>query len=250
MTIIDVDGQSIYYERIGSGDPLLLMHGWIQVGRDLESLAAQLASRYQVIVVDMPGYGQSVPPLRSYPADFYQRDAAIMVKFLDKLGLTNVHIMGFSDGGEVALLLPILRPDLCRSVTAWGAIGAFDPDACERCRQNLPPTWITDKLRADHPGQDVDQWPYQWVEAFCALIAAGGDISLSRAALIRCPLLLLLGENDSLNPPPAGQRYLHAAGSTAKILKIFAGASHAIHEQQPELFLQTVFTFLNEARTD
>ncbi|CAG0967235.1 partial Haloalkane dehalogenase, partial [Anaerolineae bacterium] len=107
---------NIYYETLGKADrpPLLLMHGWMEVGRDLAAVGNALAGAgYRVILPDLPGYGRSVPPQRTYPPDFYQRDAAIMAGLLDQLGLTSAHVMGFSDGGEVALLIGVTRPDLC-----------------------------------------------------------------------------------------------------------------------------------------
>src|SRR6266849_6396880 len=93
MPSVYVQGQKIFYETFAEGQPVLLMHGWMRVGRDLLSIANNLADSYQVILPDLPGYGRSVPPYRTYPADFYQRDAGLMAGFLDKLSLSNVHIM-------------------------------------------------------------------------------------------------------------------------------------------------------------
>ncbi len=246
MPGIHVDGQKLFYETFGQGQPVLLMHGWMQVGRDLIAIANGLSDRFTVILPDLPGYGRSIPPYRAFPADFYQRDARLMTGFLDAIQLSTVHIMGFSDGGEVALLMATLRPDLCRSVMSWGAVGAFDTDLCESARRGLPPTWLNDSWRARHPGQNVDAWPQQWVDAFCAIIDAGGDVSLSRAGQIRCPLLLMLGENDKLNPTAAGQRFVQAAGlaDSAPQFEVFAGTGHSIHEEQPDRFLKTVRNFL------
>jgi valacyclovir hydrolase len=249
MPAAQANGQTIFYETLGQGAPLLLMHGWMQIGRDLIRLAEGLAIQYQVMLPDLPGYGRSVPPYRSFPADFYHRDAGLMSGFLDVLGLSNVHIVGFSDGGETALLMPILRPDVCRSVVAWGAVGAFDSALCDQVRAGLPPTWITDAHRAKHPGQAVDQWPYQWADAFCAIVAAGGDVSLSRAAQIQCPLFLLLGDQDRLNPVADGQRFVEAAArddGPVRLFEVFKRAGHALHDEQPERFLTCVRSFLHE----
>jgi valacyclovir hydrolase len=249
MPSVYVNGQKIFFEAFGDGQPVLLMHGWLQVGRDLLAIANNLADTYRVILPDMPGSGRSVPPYRTFPADFYHRDARLMVGFLDALNLSSVHIVGHSDGGEVALLTPILRPDLCRSVAVWGAVGAFDAELCDHVRREVLPMKINDSQRARHPGQNVDVWPAQWVEAFCAIVAAGGDVSLSRAHEIRCPLLLMLGDQDKLNPVAAGQRFIRAASNTAdngapKQLEVFVGAGHQIHNQQPDKFLKTVRLFL------
>src|SRR6267142_1696081 len=105
MPSVYVNGHKIFYEIYGEGQPILLMHGWLQVGRDLLAIANNLANSYRVVLPDMPGYGRSVPPYRTFPPDFYQRDAALMSGFLDALQLSKVHIVGHSDGGEGALLM-------------------------------------------------------------------------------------------------------------------------------------------------
>lgn len=248
MPTIQVNDQTMYYETLGSGSPVLLMHGWVQIGDELRPLANNIAAAgYQVILPDLPGYGRSVLPFRGFPPNFYHQDATVMGDFLQALGLSNIHIMGFSDGGETALLMPILHPDRCRTVIAWGAVGVFEPGYCAARRRGLPPTWITDKMRARHPGQDVDLWPYQWVEAVCAMEAAGGDISVKRAAEIKCPLLLILGDQDALNPVRLGQAYIEAASKRKGVvrkLEVFPGVGHEVHEQQPEPFLALVLDFL------
>ncbi len=269
MPAIQVSGQTIYYETVSESVPqvlqsVLLLHGWGQVVRDMRPLAEALAPcGYRFILIDRPGYGQSTPPFRTYPPDFYHRDARIIAAFLDALGLSDVHIMGFSDGGEVALLLPILRPDLCRSVVAWGAIGHFGQELCDSQRRGLPQKWVYDPAwQARHPGQDITAWPYQWVQAICAIVEAGGDVSLRRAGEIRCPLFLLLGDHDALNPVTSGWRFIEAAsggrrrglGRIARTLagrwsplrrfQVFPGVGHAIHEERPAEFISVVQDFL------
>ncbi|MCC7452216.1 MAG: alpha/beta hydrolase [Anaerolineae bacterium] len=246
MPTIQVNGQTIFYETYGQGQPLLLMHGWTQIGRDLRDVAESLAVDYRVILPDMPGYGRSVPPYRTFPPDFYRRDALLMGALLDALHLSTVHIMGFSDGGEVALLLPALRPNLCRSVVAWGAIGLFDPFMCEVAQRTTLQTVISDTMRAKHPGQRLGQWPQQWVEAFGAMIESGDytTASMIRASQITCPLLMILGSQDTLNPADYGRKFLAAVASPDKILDVFTGVGHFVHTERPQQFLAAVQRFL------
>ncbi len=253
MPLMDVNGQIIHYDLLGSGVPAMILHGWMEIGRDHLPLAERLvAAGYSVILPDLPGYGQSVPPKRTYPVDFYKRDAAVMGEFLSALlallGAQQAHIFGFSDGGEVALLLGVEYAPLCRSVAAWGALGAFEASACEHARRiSLPPTWVTPEMIAKHPDQDVVSWVQAWVDAFCAMIAEGGDLSLSRADQITAPLLLMLGERDNLNPPALGRRFVEKAAERRGVLRqfrTFPQVGHAIHEQAPEAFYSAIFDFL------
>jgi valacyclovir hydrolase len=245
-TILSADNQTIYYEMFGppSGIPVLLVHGWMQVGRDLLALCDSLIGRgFRVVLPDLPGYGRSVPPGRTFPPDFYQRDARHMGILLETLRIRRAHIVGFSDGGEVALLMPILHPELCRSVAAWGAIGAYSKELGEYVRNEMPHATITPAKRARHPGQPIEYWQAEWIEAFTAIVAAGGDVSLSRAAEITCPLLLMVGEQDALNPVDHARRFVETVGPAAQ-LKVFDGAGHEIHDQQPGRFIQTLLNFL------
>lgn len=252
MAAFQAGEQTLFYELHGPehGVPVLLMHGYMQIGRELAILANALAGEgFRVILPDLPGYGRSVPPPRTFTPDFYQRDARKIGELLDGLGLKNVHVLGFSDGGEVALLMPILRPDLCRSTVAWGAIGAYSPALGAWVRDQMPRSLPTPSQRACHPGQPIGRWQEDWIAAFGAIVAAGGDVSLSRAGEIRCPLLIMVGDKDELNPVESMLAFVAAAthpGCMPKLHKVFAGVGHPIHEERIDEFLGVVLDFLRK----
>lgn len=249
MPTVQVHDQTLYYEAYGplKGIPVLLMHGWMQVGRDLLALADSLIGRgLRVFLPDLPGYGRSTPPLRRFTPDFYVRDAQYMGGFLNALQLHEAHIIGYSDGGEVALLMPILFPAHCRSVAAWAAIGAYDAGFAEHVLHDMPRLAPSPAQRARHPGQAVESWQGEWIQAVTALVKNGGDLSLSRAREIVCPLLLMVGEHDPLNPVASARRFVDAAGPRAT-LKVFDGATHEIHDQQPGRFVAALLEFLRSA---
>lgn len=249
MTTVQVGDQTIYYQTFGPADgpPLLLMHGWLEIGRDLGIVADSLAGAgYRVILPDVAGYGRSTPPGRTYPDDFYPRDARLMAGLLDALGIEKAHIMGFSDGGEIALLIGILRPERCHSVIAWGAVGYYSPSVGDYVR-NSPPSKVTPGQRARHPNQPIDQWAAEWARAFLAIVTAGGDLSRSRAHEIACPLLLMVGDRDSLNPASDAQDFIAAAthsACTPKVFTVFPDTGHRIHDERIDAFLEAVLGFL------
>ncbi|SRR5258706_1130734 len=246
----------MFYETLGQGSPLLLLHGWMQIGRDLLLLAQALASEYRVILPDLPGYGRSVPSHRTFPTNFYERDADIMCEFVDALELKNLDVLGYSDGGEVALLMGVTRPELFRSIVTWGAVGYLSPDLCDYAQNVMAVLPIGGAERKLHPGQDVAKWPRQWTESFCAMIAAGGDISLSRAAQMQASLLLMVGDQDTLNSADAGRSFVEAAETAhhnmpnpkpSRMFRVFAQTGHAIHEERPTQFIETAREFLRLA---
>src|SRR6478609_6814259 len=108
MPTMTVDDTDLYYEEQGRGTPLLLVHGFTGSGADLAGMADVLAAHYRVIRPDLPGYGRSDPQPRRYTPDFYEEDGRTMGRFLDTLGIARAVVLGFSDGGEVAIWQAIL----------------------------------------------------------------------------------------------------------------------------------------------
>src|SRR5687768_8892939 len=92
----------LVWNRAGSGDPLLLLHGIGSTHADFAALRPQLDSRYRVLAPDLPGHGRSaaLPHHATIAAitDAVEAD-------LDELGVRSVHVLGNSIGARVALEL-------------------------------------------------------------------------------------------------------------------------------------------------
>ncbi len=208
MPYARVGDADLYYDEFGAGAPVLIVHGMLTSGRNHARLALTLSSTYRVIAPDLRGYGRSGPRPRRFPPDFYARDAADMQGLLEQLGLTNVRVLGFGDGAEVALLLALAAPERIRALIAVDVSGAFSSallDVLPRLGA-WAETGSTDNLpRRVEAFRDYGQagviaiWR-EWRAAVQAIIAAGGDISLSRGADLACPVLLINGSNDNVNP--------------------------------------------------
>src|SRR5579862_7168855 len=94
----------LYYEDHGSGDPIVLIHGWPLSGASWErQTAALLAAGYRVITYDRRGFGRSSQPSTGYDYDTFAADTQ---KVLAKLDVRDAALVGFSmGGGEVARYL-------------------------------------------------------------------------------------------------------------------------------------------------
>lgn len=234
---------SLYYEIHGQGQPLLLIHGFMGTGRtEFPALRDQLARRYQVITPDLRGYGQSQPKPRDYPLDFYQRDAEDLAGLLAALDLSQVIVLGYSDGGEVALWLPILAPQRIAAVVTWGATGHFDASIKPAVLAMLQPHWRTPALAELHGAEHLTKMVSQWVQGMLGLIDAGGDITYSRAQSIACPCLILLGDRDELNPLDKGRAMAQAI--PLGVFQTFWRTGHAVHTEHPWWFYWRVRWFL------
>ena len=105
---VRADGLHTAYLEAGSGPPVLLLHGLGATNASLLTTLWDLATDYRVIVPDLPGFGESAKPIRSYNAEFFARWAEA---FMDELGLERVHAIGNSMGGRVAIELGLRAPD-------------------------------------------------------------------------------------------------------------------------------------------
>jgi valacyclovir hydrolase len=248
MPVLEVNGATIDYGDMGGNRPaLVLIHGWMgawdyEFGPEIE----WLRPHYRVLALTRRGYGRSGPKPRTYTRDFYRRDAEDVTAWLDALGVKRAHIVGFSDGGEVALLVPIIRSDLARSVAVWGAVGSFTEDLRPRVQQNWPPTWVKDEVRALNGPENIEPMVLSWITAMKAIIDSGGNVSLDEAHKITCPLLLMLGRKDTLNPEHLGRKLVER---TAQGRLVMFDCDHPVHRQQTDAFRQTLWDHLQAADT-
>ncbi|MGW0780252.1 alpha/beta fold hydrolase [Streptomyces sp. NPDC002913] len=114
----------VTYERSGSGDPLVLLHGIGHHHQAWEPVLRILAAEREVIAVDLPGFGAS-PALPDGLAYDVRTMVPVLGSFFDTLGLVRPHVAGNSLGGLLALELG--REKLVRSVTALSPAGFWTP---------------------------------------------------------------------------------------------------------------------------
>jgi len=235
-------GATLHFEEKGEGEAVVVVHGLLGTARDeLGGVIDWLSERYHVFGLTLRGYGASLPKPRRFPSDFYYRDAQDVAAFLDARRLQRVHYLGFSDGGEIGLIMGGRYPDRFRSISVWGAIGFLGPAVREEVQKYYPATWVTGQIKARHGIEDANPMIKEWVEAIISMVDAGGDISLHLADKIKAPLLLMLGDSDYLNPPEYARKLVDRAA--AGRLEMFT-CGHEIHDQQPERFRRVVGEFL------
>ena len=111
---------TLSYARVGSGEPLLLLHGIGHHRQAWDPVVDILATERDVIAVDLPGFGAS-PALPEGLAYDLSTTAAVFSAFCEALGLDRPHIAGNSLGGLLALELG--REKVVRSVTALSPAG-------------------------------------------------------------------------------------------------------------------------------
>lgn len=114
---------SLHYQEAGTGEPLLLIHGWPQTSHCWHKMMPELARHFRVIAPDLRGFGESEKS--GLPLSRKQL-AADMISLLDALGIEQAHIAGHDWGGMVAFKMALDFPErinkLCLidcSTTHW-----------------------------------------------------------------------------------------------------------------------------------
>jgi len=243
-------GQQTYYEDTGRGDPVVLLPGWGGSITELNQLRRELVHGFRVIAVDLPGSGRSQPQPRQYPASYYTDDARTLLGLLDALEVEAAHLVGFSDGGEDALLMAALRPRCALSVVTWGAAGQVVAppgmlDALARLvDEPVDPLKVLAAYLVEAYGVDQARvMAASWAQALRGIVEAGGDVSRARAGLITCPALLITGAYDPFCPPGLVREMADAIPRGAYLEAPDAG--HDVHQSSPRWLSSAVTGWLS-----
>jgi pimeloyl-ACP methyl ester carboxylesterase len=118
------NGVQIRYVDQGTGDPVLLVHGytrsietnWIETG-----IVRELAKRHRVIAFDLRGHGKSGKPYDS--AKYGREMVQDAIRLLDHLGIRRAHIVGYSLGAIITARILTTNPDRFLSATLGGHAG-------------------------------------------------------------------------------------------------------------------------------
>lgn len=97
----------LYYTEQGVGEPLILLHGNGEDGTYFKEQLAFFSKTHRVIAVDTRGHGQSPRGERPFCLETFADDLS---DFLDERGIPQASLLGFSDGGNIALLFALKYP--------------------------------------------------------------------------------------------------------------------------------------------
>jgi aminoacrylate hydrolase len=121
VTVADAD---IYYETYGSGTPVLLVPGLGGVGSYWNPNIPTFSQKYQVILHDHRGTGQSTHSLIRYSVDQMTED---LLAVMDRLGIEKAHLVGHSTGGAIGQTLAAVHPERLISLVIYASWTKSDP---------------------------------------------------------------------------------------------------------------------------
>jgi pimeloyl-ACP methyl ester carboxylesterase len=242
---VDAGGVHTYYEVQGAGDPLILLHGGFATIETWRGQTPALAERFRVYLPERRGHGRT--PDVEGPTGFavMARDT---IAFMEALGIAAAHVVGWSDGGYVALELALARPDLVRRLVLIGTAANTDGYTAETRADNanltesLPPfiRAAYDRLSPDGP----EHFPVVF-DKLAAVWRSEPNHPLTDLGRLGPPTLLMLGDDDVLTVE-------HAAAMQQAIpdaqLAVIPGANHALLFERRDLANRLILDFLSYAQ--
>lgn len=236
---------------LGSGPPLVLLHGWALSAQFMDPLATQLAEHFRVYAVDLPGHG-------SQPSALWATPGAFMSVLLEEIG--SAHVVGWSLGGMYALAAAQVRPD---AVLGVGLIASNPRFVAEHDWPGVAPATLesfAQRLHADPagtvrgfvelevlhglPAEQAQDWRQRALSTTTQVGLAQGLRLLAehdaRPALrsLAVPLVAIGGRRDRMVPPAA----VHASAALAARGQalILDRAGHAPFVQQPQQVVEAL----------
>jgi pimeloyl-ACP methyl ester carboxylesterase len=238
--IVTISGHRLFYHIVGAGSPLVLIHGHAASGAAWQRVLPFLAQHYQVIVVDLPGYGRSqlTGPWRLYGI------APLLVRWLRQMELQPVALIGHSMGGAIAADLTVSAPELVDRLVLVDTAGL-------PLRAPLPILAVRSVGSFFQPGNGS----YFPLEIRDHLLTSPRTLWQSALQVAKCdfraelasisvPTLIMWGEHDLLIPPTLGYE-LHKALPHATFV-IVPKCGHRPMLGQPAVFSQIVLRFLQQ----
>ena len=226
---IDVNGVSLYYETYGEGEPLLMIHGNANSMSGFIGNVEELSKHYKVILVDCRGRGASTYKHGTELTFDLQIDD--LTQFLDKLNVQKTHIVGWSDGGILALLMAIKHPERVDKIVSMAANifpdGCIDLDGMKAIRDNLV------KENKDHKNDlAIDLYN---------LDINYPNLDYKELNVIKSKTLIMAGDHDEIKNEHTVKIFEAIPGAQ---LAIVPNEGHYFPSQNPKYFNELVLKFL------
>lgn len=204
-------------ETLGNpGAPVLVMlHGWGQTLLSLKPFGELLSKDYQVVLVDLPGFGKSPAPQEVWDSTAY---AHALVQHLESKGIKNFDLLGHSFGGRVSLRLAAYYPERVSRLILMASHGLPTPRPLKSRLRLKVLGWLRSFLKIVDASVGTKLFESWFVPRFAskdyqqAGILRGIFVKLvtedasSDVAKIKAPTLMLWGQDDTETPVELGQR--------------------------------------------
>lgn len=261
MTHLRINGAELYSEVAGSGEPVLFLHGGFCSLESLREVSDALVPDYRVLAFERSGHGRSADIAEEYS---YTRGVADALAYLDTQGLESVHVIGYSDGAIIGLLLALEHPERVRSLVAVSA--NLDPTAFTHsaegagfpqldsppARPSLP-VWPGEPESTAGATPDLERMHYGTLspdgpdhadvvlEKLFRLWTSEPQIDPAGLSKVTAPTLIMSGDRDTIR---VDHSLLIASSIPGAQLCIVPGTTHGLVAERPALISAVIRDFL------
>lgn len=242
---LEVDGASIYYEEIeNEGKPtMLFLHGGFGSIEDFNPIVDMFADDYHIVGIDSRTHGKSTSGTGKLTYKRLQLDVEAVVNHLQ---LTDIHIIGFSDGGIIAYRLAAANRIPIRKIVTIGATWSLtDAELMEEIVADMTPeVWgqIFDFYQLHNPEPNVDRPVEHVVQMWVDKTEDG--YPLESVENITIPTLIIRGNDD--NSIPLESAIKLASKIEKSVLFNIPFGPHDAHNKYPQMFETITKEFLNK----
>lgn len=269
MSIYEIAEMRYYIEEVGSGESVVLLHGFTGSSANWRLVMERLAGSFRVLAIDLTGHGRSDAPteIERYAMPNIANDLG---QLLRQLNAIPAHWLGYSMGGRLALYIAVNHPQWVRSLILESASPGLQ-DAAERAARRQQDEALANRIESEGIVSFVNQWEKiplfasqeqltaeartalragRLANSACGLanslrgMGTGAQPSLwERLGMIDKPTLLVAGEMDD--------KYVALNQQMAEVipdatLRIANGAGHTVHLERTDEYGEWVLAFLND----
>jgi pimeloyl-ACP methyl ester carboxylesterase len=237
---LNVDGHQVYsYEWDNNGEAVLLLHGGLsQTSHWDQNMLPAIEDQFHVFGYDRTAHGFTGDREGSLHFDYQVKEA---IAYLETVVTEPAHLIGYSDGGIIALLVAIRRPDLVRSVVTLGA--NFHRSGTLPLPDFDGVVSAEDQAEYNQTSPDAPETLAEKIVRMMAIWRSEPNLTSKDLHNIECPVLVMAGDDDVI-------AHTHTIELFENIplgqLAILPGTSHGLVKEKPALVQLLIREFLED----
>jgi pimeloyl-ACP methyl ester carboxylesterase len=238
---LEHDGARLWYAAVGSGAPVILLHGGLgHSGNWGYQVPALVDNGYRAIVIDSRGHGRSTRDTQPYS---YERMAGDVSAVMDALHIDRAALVGWSDGAVIALMLARHAPDRVAGVFYFAC--NMDPSGAKEFQMTPAIGRCISRHAQDYAQLSATPDEFDaFAEAVGLMQRTEPNYTTDDLAEIRVPVAIVHSEHDEFIKREHAE-YLARSLPHAEFV-FLPGVSHFAPLQRPEQFNRAMLDFLRK----
>ena len=230
-----------WYSEDGDGDPIVLLHGGLSDSTAWGSQTPALAERHKVFLFDRRGHGKTADTDAPFS---YDEMGAETIAFLEEVVGGPAALVGWSDGGIVALFVSMKRPDLVPRQVLIGASFHYDGTVPGFDPGDDPEGEDAAVFEAMYKVAAVDpsHWPVFYAKTL-RLWREEPTLTVDDVATVSVPTLVLAGDDEAIRLEHTVAMYEALPDGE---LGIVPGTSHVLTMEKPDIVNRLILDYLSE----